>query len=408
MAMHTLRDRPVFALAFDPRYRDAVIWCAWALASSGRARLLVFTGDSPAADAAGTAGLALPNSSRCSFGGAGVNAARSQAMIARPAMVVADWPGAADPYGILAFVSDLNAPAILVRWSNDTMVDRVLIPTTGGPNTLRQLWTARELATRRDCPAEVLHIVHGPADIAGTVFNLATDTALAEVQARAMGMVGPAQVRIADDVVSGVLANVRPHDLLVLGAPSYWRMPTHFHGSIPELISRQTPNPLLMLLGQKPSRIHLREIFWPQMVRLGLKPRTRDEVITTLVDTLVKHRQVPPALRDLLIERALAREQLMSTAVGSETALPHITIPDFHGVVGCLGICPDGVTFDAGHGQRTRFVFLLVTPEDVYDDYLTVVSRIAEQLVLPAVRQELLNCRNPVEVLAVLEPDTRG
>ena len=402
--MHTLRDRPVLALVSEDICREAVVGCAQMIAASGNARLYVFESTTCLCRTSVGAPL-LPADGPHGLDESSLDAARRFAMNERPAMLVAGWPTAPDPQDILRFASTLNVPGVFVRKSPTVTVDRVLIPISGGPNALKQLWIAKEIASRYGVPAHVLHVIQDGSPAPGGFTGSSSQVALAEAQARAMGISEPVEVCVAKDVVSGVAVTARPSDLIAMGAPNYWRMATHFAGSVPDLIAQRVPNPLLMLLSRKPSRVRLRDIFWPQMISLDLKPDSKEDAIVTLVQTLVVHNQFPYTWRDLLLDRAFARERLMSTGVGSETAFPHITVPDFIGVAGCMAIMPHGVDFGGRGGRQTRFVFLLVTPEDLYDEYLAVLSKIAERMVLPALRREILACQTPADVLNVLDPD---
>jgi len=398
-------ERPMLVLVREEAHRESVLWCAQTIAGTRKARLSVCGQDEYLHEAAEPAGT-----NQFKPGGPGSDAdARSRfAGHEQPAMLFADWPGGPAPQAVLRFAAARNIPAVFVRWPDSTPFDRVVIPTGGGPHALRQVWVANEIASRGGQPAHVLHVVRAEPGMSDNSVDLARETALAQFQARVMGISQAVQVCTAEDVVSGIISQVEPTDLVVLGAPNYWRMAEHFEGSIPDLIARAIPNPLLMLFAEKPQQVRLRDIFWRGTIRLGLKPRDKEEVIATLLDALVANNQVPQARRDNLLRRAVEREQILSTGVGCETAFPHITLPDFLGIVGCMGICPDGVDFGdigSGRGDITRFVFLLITPEDHYEEYLAVLARIAESLIRPSVRSKLLACNTPAEVLDVLEPE---
>ena len=402
--MQTLRRRLVLALVSEDTCREAVVGCAQMIVASGNARLHV--AESTTCLCRTSVGAPFhPTDRPHDLGESSLDAARRFAMNEHPAMLVAGWPTAPDFQDILRFASTLNVPGVFVRKSPTVDVDRVLIPISGGPNALKQLWVAKEIACRYGVPAHVLHVIQDGSPALRGFTGSTSQVALAEAQARALGIPGPVEVCVAKDVVSGVAFTARPNDLIAMGAPNYWRMATHFAGSIPDLIAQRVPNSLLMLLGRKPSRVRLRDIFWPRMISLNLKPHSKEDAIATLVQTLVVHNQFPHTWRDLLLDRALARERLMSTGVGSETAFPHITIPHFIGVAGCMGILPHGVDFGGRRGRNTRFVFVLLTPKDFYDEYLAVLSQITERMVLPALRRELLACRTPADVLDVLDPD---
>ena len=100
---------------------------------------------------------------------------------------------------------------------------------------------------------------------------------------------------------------------------------------------------------------------------------------------------------------------MLSTAVGSETAIPNAAIPDFLGISGCLGICPEGIDFGGGTGKSglVRFIFLLISDNGNYSEYLTVLSEISRLMVLPALREDLLKCRDASEVMNVLDLDNQ-
>jgi len=271
----------------------------------------------------------------------------------------------------------------------------VLIPMSGGPHVLQQLWVARALAAARAVRLHAVHVRPG-GDGSGPAADLA------RIYAEAMGVEDSVDVSVAADAVSGIVANIRARDLVVLGAPSHWRAVQHFEGSIPDRIAGVVANPLAMVLSKKSSGIRLRDVFWGSMIRVNLRPRDKAHAIEQLVDTLVTHSQVPTEWRDRLIARALAREEVGSTHVGCATACPHVTVRGFPGMIGCLGICPDGVPFGPPDAPPVHFVFLLVSPEGFYDDYLTVLSGIARIVVRPEVRAALLACDSPPEVEAIL------
>jgi mannitol/fructose-specific phosphotransferase system IIA component (Ntr-type) len=194
----------------------------------------------------------------------------------------------------------------------------------------------------------------------------------------------------------------RRDDLIVLGAPNYWRVLHQFEGSTPDLVAKALPNPLLMLLSPRASHLRLGDIFWEEMVRVDMAPRDRREALGMLIEVLAEHGQIPPPWKERVLERALARESVLSTATDCETALPHVTIPDFSGTIGCFGICPRGVAFGDTEGQLTRFIFLLVTAPHAYGEYLNVLALIARLVMSQATRERLLACRSAAEVSAIL------
>ncbi len=325
--------------------------------------------------------------------------ARRLAAEKRVGMVVAGWPP--DPVRLqetLRLVLEMNALGVVARRSTNVPPERLLAPTGGGPHTMHQMWIANALARAWGRPLRMARILLAREDGKG-------GEGLTDLQARLMGIADPVERVHAEDVPSGVRQLARPGDMIVLGAPNYWRVAHHFQGSIPDLVARELPNDLIMLLGRKPAHLDVRDVFWEETVLLGLRPSGKEEVIRLLVDHLARRGQIPASLCEEVVNRALERERLMSTAAGGEAAFPHAALPGFQGVIGCLGVCPKGVDFGGDEPQPTRFVFLLVTPNDFYDDYLTLMARIAQALMAPKTRAQMLRCREPAEVLDLLAAD---
>jgi len=322
--------------------------------------------------------------------------ARRLAAEQRVGMVVAGWP--ADPARLqetLRLVLEVNALGVVARRASAAPPERLLAPTGGGPHTMHQMWIASALARAWGRPLRMARILLAREESAH-------GAGLAELQARLMGIAEPVERVHAEDVPSGVRRIARPGDMIVLGAPNYWRVAQHFEGSIPDQVARALPNDIVMLLGRKPARLDVRDVFWEETVLLDLRPGGKEEVIRLLVDHLARRGQIPSPLREEVVNRALEREQLMSTAAGCETAFPHAALPGFQGVIGCLGVCPRGVDFGGGEPQPVRFVFLLVTPSDFYDDYLTLMARIAQALMQAKTRERMLRSREPGAILDLL------
>jgi mannitol/fructose-specific phosphotransferase system IIA component (Ntr-type) len=158
-----------------------------------------------------------------------------------------------------------------------------------------------------------------------------------------------------------------------------------------------------MVRAHHGQELELGNVFWEQNIRLGLRPTDKWDAITQLVDTLVEERQVPAALRQTVLDAALGREHKSSTALGHMTAIPHAPIPDLPAIIGALAICPDGVDFSSPDGQLVHYIFLLLTPQQNYRNYIPVLAQIASLMRISRVRAAFLACQTPAEVKALLK-----
>lgn len=212
------------------------------------------------------------------------------------------------------------------------------------------------------------------------------------------------EIKKALDVADAIAASVREGDLLVLGAPSALRITSDFEGSLPHTIAKRVSVPLILLSTPSDNRLRLRRLFWGGLIQTDLRPRDKTQALSALIENLALHNQIPLSSVTDTLDRALRRENIMSTAVDCETAFPHVTLPGFFGVAGSMAICPEGVAFGSLDSLPTRFLYLLVTPDNLCDEYLATLGMIARRMFRPEVRAALLRCRTSAQVLDILEP----
>ena len=158
-----------------------------------------------------------------------------------------------------------------------------------------------------------------------------------------------------------------------------------------------------MVRSRSTANNRLSGIFFENTVRLHLQTRDKWEAIGQMVDVLVEERQIPASERDQVLASALNRERKSSTAMGRETAIPHAAIDNLPGIIGALGICREGVDFDGADGEPVRYIFLLLTPRQNYRSYIPVLGQIASLMRGEEMREELLDCRTPAELTALLK-----
>ena len=147
----------------------------------------------------------------------------------------------------------------------------------------------------------------------------------------------------------------------------------------------------------------LGKVFWEQMVRLDFRPKDKWDAIDQMIDVLIEEEQFPSEKRDMVLAAALNRERQGSTALGHQTAIPHAPIPNLPGIIGCLGICPDGLDFQNPTGEKIHFIFLLLTPRQNYRSYIPLLAQIANLVRSTNFRSNLLSCQTPTEVTHLLK-----
>ncbi len=106
-----------------------------------------------------------------------------------------------------------------------------------------------------------------------------------------------------------------------------------------------------------------------------LKPGTKEEVLSQLVEPLVKLELVTEP-QDFL-RKLLLREKITSTALGRGMAIPHLRHPRENPGSGAhlvMGLCPEGTDFKSHDGQKTHVFFLLLSDSETL--HLRVIAKL--------------------------------
>ncbi|HNX25791.1 MAG TPA: PTS sugar transporter subunit IIA [Phycisphaerae bacterium] len=321
-------------------------------------------------------------------------------------LLIADWPHADPDMGTFAhLVKDIDTTVVLVRHRQCT-VRRVLVPAGGGAHALEGIRIADAMAKAWALEKQVLRIVHpGPdfwarrADLKRRCRHIRNATRLyldvADVEM-------PVKVRLGGDVADEIICRSRLGDLIVIGGSSQWLMENHASASIPSRVVSGASGPVLMVLTNRGRPSALTDVFWDRTVAVDLTAEDKKHAIAALVDALVDARQVPLGRRDEVVAAAMGRERCGATYIGHGTAIPHAALQGFRGLVGMLGIFPDGVPFGKTEEENASFLFLLLTPKESYEVYLPILARIARFMNEPDNRRQLAQAKTSADVVALL------
>lgn len=137
------------------------------------------------------------------------------------------------------------------------------------------------------------------------------------------------------------------------------------------------------------------------LIVLDSSATTRDEIITELVE----RGATAGHIRDVAVVRAsaLAREELTSTAVGNNIAIPHAKSSGVASPMVAFARPTRGIDWDSPSDDLAELVFLIAVPkESAGDEHLRILARLSRALVHEATREALRSARTPVDVRRVL------
>jgi mannitol/fructose-specific phosphotransferase system IIA component (Ntr-type) len=109
-----------------------------------------------------------------------------------------------------------------------------------------------------------------------------------------------------------------------------------------------------------------------------------------------------------LVEAALRREAILSTAVEHGLAFPHVRGVEGGGLTLALGISRKGIRFGEDGDGLTRFVFLIVIPTAASAFYLKLLAGLAETFAQAEVRKAVMAEKEPEKMWKALVKATRS
>ncbi len=168
----------------------------------------------------------------------------------RADLLVLGWRGYARSRGVLLgrvldrVVEETPCDVAVVRDRGLSHVERILVPTAGGPNAVLAAEIAIALAEEYRGKVTALYICRSGTEAGVEQAKRVIDRTLAGLESDR-----PLEPRViaAPDVVQGVLAEAEEHDLVVLGATREGLFQQLLVGNVPETIARRCPKTVIVV-----------------------------------------------------------------------------------------------------------------------------------------------------------------
>ena len=132
----------------------------------------------------------------------------------------------------------------------------------------------------------------------------------------------------------------------------------------------------------------------------------RDGVIAEMAYQMANEGFVDKA--EPLIEEALRREALVSTAMNHGLALPHVRGVEGGGLTLALGLSAKGIKFDPARKVVSRMIFFIVIPTAASAFYLKLLAGLAETFSDSEARKSVQECKDAATMWKTLIKVTRA
>lgn len=136
---------------------------------------------------------------------------------------------------------------------------------------------------------------------------------------------------------------------------------------------------------------------------VDLDVKTRVEAITRLARAMENGKFIANA--DSLIDAAMERESVLSTAMEGGLAFPHVRGVEGGGLTLALGVSKKGIDWD---GEKVNIVFLSAIPVAVSAFYLRLMGGLSATFSKEANRKAVLEAKNAAALWKTLQKVTRA
>ena len=129
----------------------------------------------------------------------------------------------------------------------------------------------------------------------------------------------------------------------------------------------------------------------------------KSDALRTLTRLIARFSAIPDA--DLLLQRIIEREALMSTGIGIGIAVPHTRLDGITDFVIALGRSKTGIEYDALDGKPVHLIFMIIAPEISRSEYLKLLARITVRLKDRTFYDAIMTADLPTDIYNLLARD---
>ena len=143
----------------------------------------------------------------------------------------------------------------------------------------------------------------------------------------------------------------------------------------------------------------------PELMMVNLKGATGEEVLAEICQRMEKEGFVKDG--EHLLDLALQREAIISTAVDNGLAFPHVRAVEGGGLSMAVGISKKGVKFGGPGRTLSRIFFFVVIPTATSAFYLKLIAGLSRRFREKEAREMLLGCSTEEELWKALIKTTK-
>ncbi|MER3330149.1 MAG: PTS sugar transporter subunit IIA [Candidatus Kapaibacterium sp.] len=143
------------------------------------------------------------------------------------------------------------------------------------------------------------------------------------------------------------------------------------------------------------------EILNEKCIILNSELNDKDDIIEALVELAAKSGNITNTSK--VLEEVFSRENLMSTGIGNNIAIPHTKSEDIKELTASLITLSKPVNFDSLDGKKVSIVFLILSNNEELGLHIKALSKISRILHNRSFFEDMLNVSKNTEVIELFD-----
>ncbi len=151
--------------------------------------------------------------------------------------------------------------------------------------------------------------------------------------------------------------------------------------------------------------IHMKlvDVLRPDYIKIPLVSDSKEKAIRELIEVLSRHQVITN--NESVFDAVIERENIMTTGVGREVAIPHCKKKDCPNFAIALGIHNKGIDFNSIDNKPVKIVFLMIGPDENPGMHIRLLSRISRIIAKESLRNQLLKTSDSGDAYTLLKTE---
>ena len=134
-------------------------------------------------------------------------------------------------------------------------------------------------------------------------------------------------------------------------------------------------------------------------IDLDFKANSKEEALKKLAELISRGRNVKI---DEILKVLSEREELGSTGIGNEVAIPHGKLNINEELIGAIAVSKEGVEFDSLDGKPVKIFFVFISSPEATNLHLKVLARVSKLLMDENIRDRLINASSYEDIKKII------